>query len=32
MELNGIWEVTNREKREHIILEHKKVTKFEKLH
>lgn len=32
MELNGIWGVTNREKREHIILEHKKVTKFEKLH
>jgi len=24
--------VTNREKREHIILEHKKETKFEKLH
>lgn len=32
MELNGIWEMTNREKRENIILEHKKVTKFEKLH
>lgn len=32
MELNGVWKVTNREKREHIILEHKKETKFEKLH
>lgn len=32
MELNGNWKVTNREKREHVILEHIKVTKFEKLH